>query len=231
MPYTVEEWAPEATRRVFNYNFRMLGGEFRGWELLRVVDMKTGQVPDEKVYLWKSKGDPGRNMVRVLIAERSDWQLAQERLRDELSNSMRPDIPRGTGKLGGLGDIVFVSRDPQSDVPAAISFTRGNICVLVNSVGASSIDVSELATILDNLLSKPPRKVEMKKRQVRLRAPKVAAKGAKAHVLIKNLRVTAPRGEWFKIIAPDGELTRKGDALIYVSPQDGKRPISIFQFK
>src|SRR5262249_34252930 len=163
--------ALEATRGVFNYNFRLLGGEFRGWELLKVVDMKTGQVPDEKVYLWKSKGDPGRDMVRVLIAERSDWRLAQERLRDELSNSLRPDIPRGTGKLGGLGDIVFVSRNPQSDVPAAISFTRGNICVLVNSVGASNTDVSELAAILDNLLSKPPRKVEMKKRRVRLHAP------------------------------------------------------------
>jgi hypothetical protein len=231
-PYAVEEWADGATRNVFNYNFRLLGGEFRGWELLKVVAMKTGQVPDEKVYLWKSKGDPGRDMVRVDIAERSDWRLAQERLRDELANSMRPDIPRATGTLAKLGDIIFVSRDPLSDVPAAISFTRGNVCVLVNSVGASNTDVSELAARLDGLLSKPPAKAEVKRRRVRVRAPKaVAVKAAKAHVLIKNLRAVVPRGEWFKIIAPDGELTRKGNALIYVSPQDGKRSISIFEFK
>jgi hypothetical protein len=232
--YDVEEWAAATTRgrHVFNHNYRLLGGEFRGWELLKVVAMKTGQVPDEKVYLWNRKGDPGRDMVRVDVAERSDWRLAQERLRDELANSMRPDIPRATGTLARLGDVSFVSRDPQSDVPAAISFTRGNVCVLVNSVGENNVDVSELATRVDRLLSEPPAKAEVEKRRVHVRPPKaVAVKADKAHVLIKNVKAAAPRGEWLKIIAPDGELTRRGNALIYVSPKDGKRRIGIFESK
>jgi hypothetical protein len=232
--YDVQEWAAATTRgrHVFNHNYRLLGGEFRGWELLKVVAMKTGQVPDEKVYLWSSKGDPGRDMVRVGIVERSVWRLAQERLRDELANSMRPDIPRGTGTSAKLGDVSFVSRDPQSDVPAAISFTRGNVCVLVNSVGERNVDVSELATRLDRLLNEPPAEAKVEKWRVRVRLPKaVVAKAEEAHVLIKNLEAAARRGEWLKIIAPDGELTRRDNALIYVSPKGGKRRINIFEFR
>ena len=145
---------------------------------------------------------------------------------------MRPDIPRGAGALAKLGDINFVSRDPQADVPAAISFVRGNVCVLVNSVGESSVDVSEFASGLDHLLSKPPPKAKVEKWQVRVRAPKsVAVKARKARVLIKNLKTASSRGEWLKIIAPDGELSMKDNALIYISPHDGKKRIGIFEFK
>lgn len=230
METSAKAWADEATHNVFNHNFHLLGREFRGWELIKVVAMKTERVPDENVYLLESKSNPGRYLVRVGIAECPNWRLALERLREELANSMRPDIPRATGTLVGLGDVAFVSRDPQSDIPAAISFTRGNVCVFVYSVGSSNSDVSEIAKRLDGLLSKPPPKAEVNR--VRVRVPKaVTVKAAKAHILIKDLRAAAPRGQWFKIIAPDGEVTRKGNVLLYVSPQSGKRPISIFEYK
>ena len=63
--YDVEEWATATTRgrNLFNYNFHLLGSDFRRWDLLKVVAMKTGQVPDEKTYLWKSKRDVTRNLV------------------------------------------------------------------------------------------------------------------------------------------------------------------------
>jgi hypothetical protein len=35
----------------------------RGGELVKVVIMESGQGLDEQVYLWKSKADPGRDLV------------------------------------------------------------------------------------------------------------------------------------------------------------------------
>ena len=71
---------------------------------------------------------------------------------------MRTDIPRVTGKLAKLGDVVFVGRDPVTDIPAAITFTRGNVRVSVASVGGRNIDVLEIAAKMDHFLSDTPTK-------------------------------------------------------------------------
>ena len=229
--YDVKEWARGTTRgrHVFNYNFRLAGDEIKGWELLKVVPMQGPGQLEEKVYLWQSKANPGREMVRVSIAERHNWRQAQERLHEELNHSMRPAIPRGTGKLAAVGDVTFVGRDPQSDVPAAISFVRGNVYVSIPSVGERNVDVSEFASQLDRLLSESPSRSVLDKGRVRVRAPKVATvEAGKPHVLIENLPAAAPRGQWLKIVAADGELSRQGDALVYSSPQGGKKQIGTF---
>jgi hypothetical protein len=168
-------------------------------------------------------------MVRVGITERHHWRLAQESLHQHLMHCMRPDIPRGTKKLAQLGDVIFVSRESHTDVAAAISFTRGNVCVSVSSVGEKNVDVSGIAARLDGALSEPPAKREVEKGQVRALTPKMASvKANEAYVLIKNLQKAAPRGGWLKIIVPDGELSRKGDALIYVSAQGGRKQVGTF---
>jgi hypothetical protein len=229
--YNVDEWAGGTTRgrHVFNYNFHLVGDEFKGRKLLKVVPMEGRQQLKENVSIWQSKADSKREMVRISVAERNDWRAAQERLQEELNHSMRPNIPRGTGKLAVLGDVNFVARDPVSDVAAAISFTRGNVFVLLASVGERNVDVSEFAAHLDRLLSEPPSRAELDKGRVRVRAPKAVTVGTgQAYVLIENLPATASRGQWLKIIAPDGELTSRGDALIYSSPQGGKKQIGIF---
>jgi hypothetical protein len=227
----VEEWAAGTTRgrHIFNYGFRMFGGELRGWEMLKSVVMESGRGVEETVYLWQRKDDPGREMVRVAVAEFPRWQLAQNRLHEVLNNSMRPEVPRATGRLAKLGDVTFAARDPQSDVPAAVSFTRGNACVSVNSVGERNVDVSEIVARLDRALGESPTKAEVEKGRARARAPKTASvKAGQSHVLIENLREAAPRGAWLKVIAPDGELSREGDALIYVSSQAGKKDIGTY---
>jgi hypothetical protein len=225
------EWATETTRGrlVFNYNIRMLGAEFKGWELMKTVTMQEDKDVTEKVYLWQNKSNPGREMVRVDITERHDWRLAQESLREHLKHCMRPDIARGTKNLASVGDVNFAGREPQTDITAAVSFTRGNVSVTVSSVGEKTVDVSEMAAIVDRALSEAPTKAEQDKGLVKARAPKtVAVESDKAQVLIENLQKASPRGAWLKIIAPDGELSRKGDALIYVSPEGGKKPIGIY---
>jgi hypothetical protein len=234
LQYNVEEWAARTSlgRRVFNYNYRMFGRELRGREMLKEVTMQEGPGVAENVYLWQGQRDQGEDLVRIGVAELDNWRSAQERLLQELTQSMRPEIPRGTGKLAKLGDVSFVARDPKSDIPAAISFTRGNVCVSVRSVGEKDVDVSDVAATLDRTLSEPPTKAALERGLARKRTPvAVDLKADEAYVLLENLPKAAPRGEWLKVIAPDGELGRTGDALVFVSPQGGKKRIATFAVK
>jgi hypothetical protein len=220
-----EQWAVGTTRgrHVFNYCYRMLGRELTGWVLLKAVSMEQTRELSEDVYLWQSKKDPSRETIRVSIAELDDWRLAQRRLLTTLTHCMRPNIPRGTGAIGEVGDVNFVGRDPQSDAPAAIFFTRGNVCLAVNSVGSLSTDVSKIARSVDRALSEPPVKT-----RTRIQKRVLVVKPEQSYPLIKNLRKAAPRGGWLKVIAPDGELARKGNSLIYASPHGGKKEIGIY---
>lgn len=228
--YDIEDWASGTTlgRRVFNYRYSLPTSEFRGWTLLKVVTMQESQDVTEKVYIWQRAIDPG-HQVRISITERHTWQLAQQSLHEQLINSMRPDIPKGTKKLAELGDVVFVGREPQTDIAGAISFTRGNVCVSVSSVGEKNVDVSDIATHLDHTLSEPPTERDVEKGKVRALTPRaVAIKANEAYTLIEDLQEAASRGEWLKIIVPDGELSRKGNALIYVSAQGGEKHVGTF---
>jgi hypothetical protein len=229
--YNVEEWAAGTTRgrQVFNYNYRMLGTEFKGWKLLKVVTLREDRVVTEKAYIWQSESDPEYEMIRVDITEHHNWRKAQESLHVHLVQCMRPDIPRGTKKLAQLGDVNFVSREPHTDVPSTVSFTRGNLCISVSSVGEKNVDVSNIGARVDGALSGPPAESEVETGRVRALTPKMATVAAnKAHVVIENLQKSAPRGRWLKIIVPDGELSRKGNALIYVSSQGGRKRVETF---
>ena len=228
--YNAEEWAAETTvgRQVFNYNYRMLGREVQGWKLAKVVTMQESPDATERAYLWQSKSDPDREMVRVSITERHNWRSAQESLREQLDYSMRPAIPRGTKTLAQVGDVNYVGREAQTEIAAAISFTRGNVCVSVSSVGERNVDVSAIARTVDRALSAPPARREVEKGRVRA-APKVAAVEAEeAHVLVDNLGQAAPGGGWLKVIVPDGELRREGNTLIYASAQGGEKQVDVF---
>jgi hypothetical protein len=128
-----------------------------------------------------------------------------------------------------LGDVNFVSRAPESDIPVAISFTRGNLFLSINSIGEKSVNVSFVATLLDEALRGIPAKNKIVKEKIRILKPtQVVLKANEETILIKNLKKAAPRGAWLKIIVPDGELGRKGDALIYVSDKEGKKQVNIF---
>src|SRR5258708_3077026 len=186
----IQEWAAGTTRgrQVFNLNYGMAGAEFKGWELIKTVTMRAEDDVTEKVYLWRNKKDPGHEMVRVEIAERHDWRLAQESLRNHLNHCMRPEIERGTRKVATLGDVNFAGREPQTDIPAAMSFTRGNVSVTISSVGEKTVDVSGMAAIVDRALSEPPAKKQA-------RAPQsVTVEPGKPQVVIESLRKASPAG-------------------------------------
>jgi len=151
---------------------------------------------------------------------------AQKHLTEILDHNMRPDLP---GSIVGLGDISFVTRAPQSDIPAAIQFTRGNIAVAVNSVGSVTIDVSSVATTIDRLLGDPTAKLPSVRRLTTAQPPKtVVAKGREGSTLVKDLKNVG--NAWLKVIVPDGELRRKENTIVYVSRQ-GKKAVHIYSIK
>jgi hypothetical protein len=228
--YNSQEWAAETTRgrHLFNYNFRLLGREFKVWQLRKAEPMQEDAGGTEYVYLWQGQRDHEREMVRVTVKEQTSWRLAQKRLREQLNNCMRPDIPRGTGEYASLGDISFVSRDPQTGVPGAIFFTRGNVFLSVDSVGEGNIDVSEFAITLDRALSEPPARSARQKRPAGKHTAKMLKLKMGESRVVTKLQKPAPDGPWLKVIAPDGELSRRGDALSFTSLQAGEKAIDIY---
>ena len=136
-PYDLQAWADATSRgrRLYNYNFRMIGNELRGWDLVNVVPMENATEYYDVVYLWEKKGTSGRELVRIGVVEAADWRLAQYRLRDELLLSMRPDIPHGTGRLAEIGDVNYASQEPGGTLLASIIFSLGNVTVTVRSAG------------------------------------------------------------------------------------------------
>jgi hypothetical protein len=228
-PHDVKAWASETTvgRRVYNYDFRLRGREIKGWRLIKTVPMRSDRTMSETTYLWQDTDAPDRNLVRVNVVELVDWRRAQKYLLDVLAHTMRPDLPRGTGDLGDVGDVEFVARSLDADVAAAVMFTRGNIAVVINSVGSVNVDVSEIAVLVDRMLREPPARVPSLRTVAKRQTPKsVQARRRQATPLVRNLRKTGDR--WLKVIVPDGEVQRKGDALAYLSPQPGRKTVQIF---
>ncbi len=229
--YDKDEWAAGTTRgrQVFNFGYRLTGRELKDLKLLKTVLMQESRDLIEKVYLWGSSSDPKHEMIRVSITERFYWKLAQETLHQYLMECTRPNIPKGTKKYAQLGDVNYVTREPQTNIAGAIMFTRGNVCVSVSSAGEKNVDVSEMAAVLERALSEPPAKADASRPKVHACIPEwVDVTARKPVVLVEKLPEAVPRGGWLKIIVPDGELRRKGDALIYVSPEGGKKHVSAF---
>lgn len=220
-PYDFKDWEARARRGrgVFNFNYRMLGREVRGFALLKAVLMEARSDAEENVYLWAGTDDPAQRMVRVTIAEMHHWRQAQQRLRVELEHSMRPQIPRATGPLAHVGNVALVAREPDLDLPLAILFTRGNLFVSVNSAGDRAVDVTEFARRIDHALSAPVKaRVEPGWTTVRPPAPPARQSGG-SRVLVRDLKVVRRRDAWLKVVAPEGEVARHGDSLVHVMPE------------
>jgi hypothetical protein len=230
--YDLKAWASETSRgrQLFNHNFRMSGRELAGWQLLKAVPMHRDRSLAETTYLWQSKEAPDRQVVRVSVAELHDWRAAQKHLRDALAHCMRPDLPRGSGGLAEVGDVEFVARAAPSDVPAAMQFARGNVAVAVNSVGSVTVDVSDVAAGVDRALADAPAKVASPRTMAKRLTPKtVTVKRREGVHLVKDLSKVGDR--WLKAIVPDGELRRRGNALVYTSPEPGKKTVQLYSIR
>ena len=226
--YDIKEWANETTlgRHIFNANYRMIGNEFNGWELVKTAVMHRAPELTEKVYMWQKKGSEGHQLVRIVVSESPDWQTAHSQLNQTLRHSMRGDIPRGTGKVSATGDINYVGKKPKSKIVTSIFFTRGNLSVNILSAGDKPVDVTKMATTLDELFTKQPESTEIEEGLVEQVGPKtLEVKAKKSTLVIESVSQAIADGGWLKIIAPDGELKRKDDTLIYESPKKGRKRI------
>jgi hypothetical protein len=229
-PHSLDEWAHETIdgRRIFNAGFQILGDELPDWQLIKAVPMETSRRGGELAYIWQQPDGTGRALLRLQIAELPDWRLAQRRLREDLEMSMRPNIPRGTGHLASIGDIAFVARDPESDIPGAISFARGNIFSSVRSVGDEIVDVSAAAEWLDRAIGQPPSKSELADARLEARTLEAAAREAGEERVIIDSIGRASDGGWLKVLASEGELRRQGDSLIYLAGAAGPARVETF---
>lgn len=229
--YDTNEWAAATTqgRHIFNYNYQMVGDELRGWELVNAVTMGNEPGIREMVYIWEKKGSKGQELLRISITELHNWRDAQDKLHDQLRHSMRPNIPKASGKLAKVGDVSFVGQAQESNGVAAISFARGNLVVSVRSVGDKPVDVSNTTRMLDTNFSEPPKEEKIKKGVAQALSPRqVEVRENESTQLIKKLPERVLRSGWLKVMATDGEISREDDALVYISPKTGKHDIRAY---
>lgn len=232
MEYNEHEWEQETEigRRLFIYNYAIVGKELPGWELVKVVVMQDDPGTKDKVYLWKKKNTE-KELVRMSIIETHYWRHAQQSLKDQLNNCMRPDIPRGSGKAGKIGDIVYIAGDRNSKEISTVFFTRGNLQITVKSVGEKTVDVVALTKKIDGRFVTPPTKTEQKRGEATVsEVTTVAATKSKPVVLFDTLPEPISRSGWTRISAPDGELRRHGDMLYWIPDKDGRKKIETVRF-
>lgn len=229
--YDLDAWAEKTDlgRRVFNYNYRMTGNEIRGWALVNTADMASEPGLNERVYMWEKKGSEGRQVMRIAIAEADAWRRAQADLQNRLVYSMRRDIPGGKGKLAKVGDVRFTAAPEDSETVAATYFVRGNLSISIASVGTDPTDVSAVAANLDRTFSEPPKQRELDDKRAEERSPKpLKVQQQECVQLLEHLPEPLLRNGWLKVIAPDGEVVREGDELVYRSPKGGTKKIKEF---
>lgn len=231
-PYDRAAWAAATNlgRRVFNYNYRMTGSEIRGWVLVNTVEPPADEPGlTERLYIWEKKGSAGRQLIRIAIAETGEWRHAQGQLQAQLVQSMRPDIARGAGKLARLGDVSYAAALPDSELVAAIQFVRGNLSISVASVGDEEVDVAAVAKSLDLAFSEPPNAIDLQEARALDRSSEPRTLAKDAPTLLKDaLPAPVLRNGWLKVIVPDGEIAREGEALVYRPDSDGAKQIGEF---
>lgn len=199
----------------------MVGDELAGWHLLKTMPMETSDGLRELVYVWEGPEGAGRELLRIGTAELPDWRLAQERL------AASPD-PGAIETQASMGDVAVVERDPETELPVAISFARGNAYVSVRSAGDRVIDVTAAADLLDRTMRLPPGPSAVDGATIEEGVLEVAAhEEGEERVIIQSIVHTA-HGGWLKVFAPDGELRRAGDSLIYVARSVGPTRIRTF---
>jgi hypothetical protein len=200
----------------------MVGDELAGWHLLKTLPMETSGGLRELVYVWEGPERAGRELLRIGTAELPDWRLAHERL------AASPDTGRANESSGTVGDVAVVERDPETDLPVAVSFARGNAYVSVRSAGDRVIDVTAAAERLDETMRLPPEPSAVGGGAIEERSLEVTSRHAgEERVIIDSIVLTA-HGGWLKVVAPDGELRREGDSLIYVARSVGATRIRTF---
>lgn len=229
--YDLDAWAAATDfgRRVFNYNYRMTGSEIRGWELVNTVEQPSEPGLTERIYIWEKKGSAGRQLIRIAITETGEWRRAHGQLQAQLVQSMRPDIPQSAGKLAQLGDVSYAAGPPDAGMVAAIQFVRGNLSISVASAGDEMVDVAAVAKSLDLAFGEPPTPKDLQEARALDRSPEALTVTKDAPTLLKDaLPAPVLRNGWLKLIVPDGEIAREGDALVYRPDSDGAKSIREF---
>lgn len=224
--YDTKAWATATIlgRRVFNYNFRLTAADISGWDLLKLVPMRKDAQMVETAYIIQPKEASPEQLIRVSTTELTSWRAAQEQLTQLLDHNMRPGLPGGVAELG---DVSFVAREQQSDIPVAAQFTRGNMAISLSSVGAVPVNVLPQATAVDRLLSLPVAMLPHLARTSKRKKPQtIVPRGKEGSTLVRDL-AKAAGSAWMKVMVPDGELVCKGKALLYVSGKRTKQSLQI----
>lgn len=136
-----------------------------------------------------------------------------------------PNIVAGATALAGVESSEGPLKETGGTLAASLVFSLGNVTITISSVGDKTADVSAIALHLDHTRGETSFKEELKAGKAeRLTKDALKVKMGQKSTFIECLPERETTG-WHKLIAPDGEIKREDDAIVYASPSAGEKKI------
>lgn len=224
---------PESQLFLKNYSLKYGPQSPPGWTRGTSETFEAGPDPLRLTdVLWLSKGCSG-SALRVLTYECSSITAARSFLLTLLAEFNLPGIKRRLdfivcGKPVQIGDVAFTGSDD-----LVLLFARANNVIFIQNVGRTFVPVSQFAYAMDmDMTSRPDPKrkkwIEMKQFQV---SDKQIRVGDEVRIHTKQKPVTKEKETLFKFFAPAGQVSLKGDDLLYRCRTAGEQDLTILAHK
>ena len=192
--------------------------DFEGWE--RSPKEFFPETPERTVTrtIWDNSKDRDERIL-IEVAECASAEKALKALEDRLDWNQLPKLESGPK---GLGYASFVHPE---DVPPAVFFIRGNLCVSVVSFGRKAVEVNELARSINARLENRPR-TEKTSISLSIGDPRLKAGGES--VLKYSLPWRYGEEGYVTFFVSGGVLSLKEKTLFISSDEPGKLTVEAY---
>ena len=237
--YNFDEWRDRnrLDENLFIWRFLFKGDEFPDWqpqqirelgpppggERLLSMEADIGEAPRLIQSIWRpSKGRAGA-AFSIDSYECASRAASHELLIRILAEFQSPLIARQPE--AEVGDVTFVH--PGNNI---ILFARANHAVVIRSMGATTISVSELASQFDSdLIEKPQAQISRMEPNIRTLRSELAELQVGAQAPLE-IDASLPSGQplMYKFFSRAGEVLMKEGKLLYVPTVPGEQDLDVY---
>jgi len=213
--YNIKAWEEAASKNIFTWRYFIHRNTFPEWKLLEQSEpyqFDNGTIT--QFYFGNIKLT--EHAVKIDVYEFGSWNDAQQFLLKKLNNHMNiKKLPEISGNKM-LGDIAYKGT---GKIEQHILLVRGNILLVINSIGDENISVRKIVAVIDDQLYLDPPTIGTPP------SPKIVEftvdnntrynKDVKEIFLRVSARDPTEGKVWFRFFSPDGEFLKRNDQVYY----------------
>lgn len=207
-------------QRLFIQNFNFNGSElnFKFKEVVTPPVLKEGVVSEN---YWEHPENK-EEAFKIDVYEMDSFEAATKLLETILSSHMMPKVPEWESDIKP-GEVAFGSG-------SHVVFTRGNLVIIINSIGQKDIDVSPHAKQLDLLFTYLPDLPVVEDRSSF--SSFAISRDEKGNMLINidGQQAMVRQGVWFKFITERGSLQRLKTGQLEVPQETSSAGVMMYAF-